>query len=199
MKPRSRTLPIVFRSLDVESKSKPVPTLVCPVRSDLMTAGNCGRCASFRRIDFTDDGQPVLCCATDPKHGELKAHVHDLLRVPVVCAVGDTTLAVVLPYLSLGTPLDVIPVLDADARPIGSLTIRDARRLVAAGIPLDTTLAEVISRQIVCVLPETTLADAGELLAETEAAQLFAVGPDGVFLGVLSRRDVAGVMNDMLG
>jgi CBS domain-containing protein len=36
----------------------------------------------------------------------------------------------------------------------------------------------------------TTLADARELLVETESAQLFVVGADGTFLGLTTARDV---------
>lgn len=190
---RVRHLPVVFRSLDVEGKTKPVPTLVCPVRADVMTVGSCGRCSDFRRIEFTEDSSPVLCCVIHSDHAldgtARNERVQDVLRVPVVCTAADTTLAVVLPYLALGTALDAIPVLDSEARPIGLVTIREARRLVEAGIPLETRLSEVMSTQFVCVLPETSLSYASQLMVDTEAQRLVVVAADGAFLGLVTQHD----------
>ena len=190
-----RRLPIVFRPLDLEGKTKPVPSVACPVRADVMTVGNCGRCIDFRQIDFDEDGRPVLCCTRDGrgKHGDgpHAARVQDVLRVPVICTAPDTALAVILPYLRAGTALDAIPVLDLHARPIGFLTLAEARRLVAAGIALDTTMEEVMGRQIVCALPETRLSDAADLLTETDSKQLFGVAADGTFLGLVTMHDLS--------
>jgi CBS domain-containing protein len=187
-----RHLPVVFRSLDVEGKTKPVPTLVCPVRADVMTVGSCGRCSDFRRIEFTGDSLPVLCCTIHPDHAHAARYerVQEVLRVPVVCTAADTTLAVVLPYLALGTALDAIPVLDSEARPIGLVTIREARRLAEAGIPLETLLSEVMSTQFVCVLPETSLSYASQLMVQTEAQRLVVVAADGAFLGLVTQHDM---------
>lgn len=191
-----RQLPIVFRALDLEDKTRPIAEVVCPVRADVMTVGNCGRCRHFRRIDFTSDGEPMLCCApgvgrrvTDSDPGTPK-RVHDLVRVPVVCTAPDTALAAVLPYLALTTHFEAIPVLGLDARPVGFLSMHDARRLYAAGVPLDTELWELMSRALVCVLPETSLTEAKRLLEETGASQLFAVSADGTFVGVVQASDL---------
>ena len=186
-----RHLPIVFRALDLESRTKPVPSVACPVRAELMTVGNCGRCTEFRRIEFADDGTPVLCCTSRCARQQREARVQNSVHVPVVCAAADTELAVILPYVGRATALDSIPVLDRDARPIGFLTVDDARRLIASGLSLDTTLAEVMSRQVVCVLPETSVDDALQLLADTDSRQLFAVAPDGTFLGIVAQRELA--------
>lgn len=183
--PTTRRLPIVFRSLDLEEKTKPVPCVVCPVRADIMTVGNCGRCPDFKRIEFSDDAQPMLRCATqlrlagatDPQR------VQAVLRVPVFCAAADTTLASVLPYLILGTAQDAIPTLDSEARPMGFVTISELRILVQAGVPLDTALVDVMSQRMTCVLPETSLEDAERRVAREDSQRLMAVNPDGTFLG----------------
>ena len=184
--PRTRRLPIVFRSLDLEEKTKPVPCVVCPVRADIMTVGNCGRCRDFRRIEFSDDAQPLLRCATQLRIAGTSSQpprVQDVVRVPVFCAAADTTLASVLPYLILGTAQDAIPTLDSEARPMGFVTISELRILVAAGIPLDTALVDVMSQRMTCVLPETALADAERRVARENSQRLMAVNPDGTFLG----------------
>jgi len=192
-----RHLPVVFRALDLESKTKPVPCLVCPVRADLMTVGNCGRCTDFRRIEFDEDSRPMLhCVGGGGMAAAARDRVQDIVRVPVVCTAPDTTLAVILPYLQLGTGLDAIPVLDLEARPIGFMTVAEARRLVQAGIALDTTVEDVMSRQLVCLLPETSLSDAAEVLDATESGQLFAVAADGSFLGVVTMRDISAMTGD---
>jgi CBS domain-containing protein len=188
----TRHLPVVFHAMDIERKTKPVPALICPVRSDLMTVGSCGRCQEFRRIEFTSDGQPVLCCtALDEHERDPVARVQAALRVPVMCTAPDTTLAVVLEHSALALEHDVIPVLDWDSSPVGFVTLGELNQLLRAGIPASATLAEVMTRQVVCILPETTVADARELLAETESAQLFVVGADGTFLGLATQRDLA--------
>ena len=130
--PTSRQLPVIFQALDLEGKTKPVPTLVCPVRGDVMTVGNCGRCRDFRRVEFTEDSRPVLCCSTDHIADQPIERVQDLLRVPVVCTAPDTVLALVAPYLATGTNTDAIPVLDSAARPVGFVSIREMQRCVVA-------------------------------------------------------------------
>jgi len=187
----TRHLPVVFRALDVEGKTKPVATLICPVRADVMTVGNCGRCQEFRRIEFTLSGHPVLCCAGVEEHEvEAVELVQSALRVPAVCTAADTTLATALQYSTLVRSEDAIPVLDWDASPLGSIRVSDLTRLELAGVPRAATLSEVMSRQVLGVLPETTLADARELLAVTESTQLFVVGADGSFLGQVTASDL---------
>lgn len=194
--PKMRQLPIVFRALDLEDKTRPIAEVVCPLRADVMTVGNCGRCRHFRRIDFTPAGEPILCCApgvgrrvTDSERGIPKC-VHDLVRVPVVCVAPDTELAVVLPYLGWTTHLEAIPVLGWDGRPLGFFSVHEARRLYAAGVPLDTEIWELMSRALVCVLPETSLFEAKRLVEEAGALQLFAVSADGTFVGVVHGSDL---------
>jgi CBS domain-containing protein len=188
----TRHLPVVFHALDLEGKTKPVPALICPVRGDLMTVGSCGRCQEFRRIEFTSDGQPVVCCTAMERHDRDPVdRVQDTLRVPIMCTAPDSTLELVLQYSTLAQQEDPIPVLDWDSSPLGFVTLRELNQLVHAGIPPAATLSEVMSRQIVCVLPETTLDDARELLVETGSSQLFVVGADGTFLGLITPFDLA--------
>ncbi len=180
-----RRLPIVFRALDLEAKTRPAPSVVCPVRAAVMTVGSCGRCAAFKRIEFDEAGCPVLCCDSGAAGCHARKRVQALLRVPVACCAPDTTLAAILPYVGMLAPRDAFPVLNWDSTLLGFLTVHDAQRLVESGISLDTKLCELMSRQPICVLPETELEDAVQLLLDTGAAQLFAVAPDGAFLGVL--------------
>jgi CBS domain-containing protein len=187
----TRHLPVVFHALDIEGKTKAVPALICPVRGDLMTVGSCGRCREFRRIEFTTSGHPVLCCSEDECEADDAERVQSVLQVPAVCTASDTTLATALQYSTLAMQEDAIPVLDWDSSPIGFVTVRELQQLQSAGVPPAATLSEVMNRQVVCVLPETTLADACELLAVTEAERLFVVGVDGSFLGLVTAHGLA--------
>src|SRR5438132_1415185 len=120
---RTRRLPVVFRALDVEQKTKLVPVLLCPAHGALMTVGNCGRCERFRRIEFTEQGAPVVACAADPARPAWPAairddaHVQSLVRVPSLCVARDTPIAEILPFLGPHSSSDAIPILDDDARP----------------------------------------------------------------------------------
>src|ERR1700761_8640226 len=110
-----RRLPIVFRALDIEGLTKPIAAVVCPARHDVITVGSCGVCGEFRRIDFTDEGQPMVCCTPTPARTrpEDATKVKDVLRVPALCAAPATTIKAVFPYLTLEQPETVIPVLDS--------------------------------------------------------------------------------------
>jgi CBS domain-containing protein len=159
-----------------------------------MTVGNCGRCREFGHIEFDSNQQLVLRCGARCARGRSgAARVQEAVRVPAVCSAPDTTLSVALSGSTLISADDVIPVLDLDSRPIGFVTARELNRLVCAGVPLSATLSEVMCRQIVCALPETSIFDAHRLLGDTGAAQLFIVGADGAFLGLVIRSDLARV------
>ena len=188
----TRHLPVVFQALDIEEKTRPTPLLICPVRGDVMTVGGCGRCQEFRRIEFTLSGEPVLCCsAMDRCATDDVERVQTMIRVPALCTAPDTTLEIVLQHAELAPQEDPIPVLDWDSSPLGFVTLRELIQLQRAGIPPAVTLSEVMSHQVVCVLPETTVADACELLSETQSPQLFVVGADGGFLGLFTTKDIA--------
>lgn len=74
---------------------------------------------------------------------------------------------------------------------LGIVTERDLMtRVLARGLePKQTTLAQVMTSQPVCVPPETDVADAVVMLIERGFRHLPIVGPAGKILGVFSIRD----------
>jgi predicted transcriptional regulator len=162
-----------------------------------MTVGNCGRCHEFQQIEFDSHEQLVLRCGSS---GGFERHPPDCiqaaLRLPALCTAPDTPVLAALRSSTLVSAVDVIPVLDFDASPIGFVTASELKRLVAAGVPPLATLSEVMSRRIVCALPETSIREARQLFAETGTAQLFVVGPEGTFLGLVTQRDLVRASGD---
>lgn len=74
---------------------------------------------------------------------------------------------------------------------LGIVTERDLMtRVLARGLePRQTTLAQVMTPQPICVPPETEVSDAVVLLMERGFRHLPIVGPNGKILGVFSIRD----------
>jgi CBS-domain-containing membrane protein len=191
---KSCELPVVFRSLDVEGKTQPLPAVICPNRRDLMTVGNCGECEGFRRIEFTADSQPVLRCAPeviarDERSGPRR--VQEAVRVPAICAAIGTPVAAVLPYLDESHRHEVIVVLDRGAHPLGLVPVEALRSLVANSGPLDTRLGACITMQGVRVTPNATLREAARLMDAAGCEQLVVTMSNGTFLGLVSRADLS--------
>lgn len=191
-KAKMRRLPIVFRALDLDGVTKPVPTAVCPVRGDLMTVGICGLCQDFRRIVFDEHARPIVCCiAPDDsprRHADLE--VQHVLRVPVVCGAPDTTIADVLPYLDLRRPWDVIPVLDQAAKPLGVATGSELHALIASGLDGRTVLTAVMNSRIARVTPHTKLTDATSARLPGGFRGVVIVSDAGDFLGLVDEGDL---------
>lgn len=190
----ARQLPIVFRPLDVEGKTKPVPLVWCPDRVASMTVGICGRCQQFSRVEFTELSRPVLACGGRSRAlRSRKPHprqVVELARVPLLCVADDTPLGALLPQLDRLADDEWVPVLDRDARPIGLAPARDLRKLAARRVPLSTPVSLVTYSPPLCVFPDTTLDDARQMVAAHGVAVLVVVAPDGTFLGMLGARDL---------
>lgn len=193
---KTHHLSIVFRPLDLHGVTKPVPTVVCHARGEVMTVGNCGACGAFRRIDFTHDGLPVVCCVTrgpyeppapdDPDFTEAQS----VLRVPPVCAAADTTIRDVLPYMEEPGMHDIIPVLDLTARPAGLVPCTEIARLIEAGASLDTYLSTFMNPVFARVTPRTSLREAAARRPESIFRGVVVVGHDGTFLGLVAAEDL---------
>jgi len=77
---------------------------------------------------------------------------------------------------------------------VGILTERDVLKAVATGVPFDsTTVADVMSKELVTVDPATSLRDAAKTMADRWIRHLPVVDR-GKLLGVISQRDLAGVL-----
>jgi CBS-domain-containing membrane protein len=193
---KKRRLSIQFRALDLEGKTKPVPCVVCPEHADLMTLGSCGRCGAFRRIDFTQEGRPVMTCAAPPSEGIAGSArtktMQDLLRVPLLCVAEDTKVAVWVPFMGLSDEDDVIPVLDSRARPVGLATFRELQKRLPELDATTATIASLASAATPLLSIDATLAEARATLADTKSSYVFVVAADRTFLGILTAIDLAG-------
>ena len=76
---------------------------------------------------------------------------------------------------------------------VGIITERDVLRAVATGTPLDTPVAEVMSKDLITVEPGTSLREAARIMTERWIRHL-PVLEAGRLVGVVSQRDLAGVL-----
>jgi CBS domain-containing protein len=77
---------------------------------------------------------------------------------------------------------------------VGILTERDILKAVASGARLeDTRISEVMSKDVVTVGPQTSLREAAKVMADRWIRHLPVVD-GGQLVGVLSQRDLAGVL-----
>ena len=77
---------------------------------------------------------------------------------------------------------------------VGIITERDVLKAVATGIPLgDTRISEVMTKDVTTVGPGTSLREAAKIMADLWIRHL-PVLDGGKLVGVLSQRDLAGVL-----
>jgi CBS domain-containing protein len=193
-------LPLAFRSLDVEGRSKPIPLVMCPTRSAAMSAGGCEQCRHFKSIDMAPDGRPQLCCLDEgqaapprtgmPGMGRART-VLELLRVPAVCASLETTIAGLLCVLNAPHGSELIPVLDDRAIPRGYVTGALLQERIADGAAIDSPLAHVMVPFLTRVPPSLSVEEARKLAERSHSGHLVALGSDGSLLGVVSAAELA--------
>jgi CIC family chloride channel protein len=112
----------------------------------------------------------------------------------------DATLADVLKIMSGGTGTH-FPVLDADQRLLGTLSLHDVRAvLLDPEASAERTAAELCDRQVPTVTPETSLGQALGRMEEDNREELPVVAADDAarVLGLLSRADVIRAYNRAL-
>lgn len=77
---------------------------------------------------------------------------------------------------------------------VGIITERDILKAVALGTPIDDTLiSEVMSKDVITVGPGTSLREAAKVMADRWIRHLPVVD-NGKLVGVVSQRDLAGVL-----
>lgn len=88
-------------------------------------------------------------------------------------------------------------VMDGDAL-LGIVTERDLLRVVAQGLdPKAVALEDVMRREVISCSPQTTLKEAANIMA-TKWIRHLPVVENGAVVGILSQRDLAGVLAEAL-
>lgn len=118
--------------------------------------------------------------------------VRELMSNPVIRIQADepvTVAARTLTHYNIGA----IPVCGKDGRLCGVLTDRDVvtRCLAAQRIPERTTVAEVMTAQVLSVTPDTEATAAAELMARRQVRRLPVV-ENGHLCGMITLADLAG-------
>jgi CBS domain-containing protein len=90
-----------------------------------------------------------------------------------------------------------LPVCDRSMRVLGTLTDRDiALRLVADSLPAWTTIAVLMTPEVVACAPGDDLGEAERLMGERQKSRLLCVDDHTRLLGVISLSDIARVEDD---
>lgn len=89
----------------------------------------------------------------------------------------------------------IVPVVDADGRPVGVLTDRDVcMSALFNGAPLgDLPVSRAMSRELVCLSTSDSIHDALDRMRERRVRRLPVVDAEGRLAGMLSLSDVAGL------
>lgn len=91
-----------------------------------------------------------------------------------------------------------VVVTDLEGRVLGIFTERDLVRVVAEGIPLETRIAEVMTRNPVVVREDEPISKAVTIMAERRIRHLPVVGSAGILRGIVSARDIASTFKRYL-
>ncbi|ACB39559.1 CBS domain-containing protein [Pyrobaculum neutrophilum] len=83
----------------------------------------------------------------------------------------------------------VVPIVDAEGRPLGVISERHVLRALAAGVPLDRPALEAARRELVTVTPDANVYDALLEMRRRGVRHVLVVDRDGRLIGVLSIRD----------
>jgi CBS domain-containing protein len=84
-----------------------------------------------------------------------------------------------------------LPVVEGD-RLVATITDRDiVLRVVADSRPLDTTVGEIASRELVTIDPQQSVDEAMRLMAEHQVRRLPVCEEDGRLVGIVAQADVA--------
>ena len=109
---------------------------------------------------------------------------------PVTCIGTDTVLKAA--QLMKERAIGFLPIVNEKSRVIGVLTDRDiALRVVAEGKPLTTKVLEVMTQEVVSLLPDADLAAAEKTLAAARKSRLPLLDENRICHGILSLADIA--------
>jgi len=85
-----------------------------------------------------------------------------------------------------------VPVCDQDGSPLGAVTDRDiAVRAVANDLESETSLADVMTNELVTVAAEDDVEHAKDLMSEHHKSRIMCLDEDGHLAGIISLSDLA--------
>jgi CBS domain-containing protein len=91
-----------------------------------------------------------------------------------------------------------LPIVEGD-KLVGVITDRDlAIRIIAEGKGIDTTVAEIASKDVVTIDPQQSVEEAARLMANNQVRRLPVVEEDGKLVGILAQADIAQAGHDSL-
>jgi len=203
---KPQLLPIAFAALDVEADTKPVPLVNCPRLGDAQTpVALCGRCGHCQHVAFVSTSEVVLACSwpddsaergSQGHSGTAGPRLHEIMQAPGLCVTPRMPVHMLLTHLAQAGS-DLIPVLDADASPIGIVIVAELLALLATGADIrQCTVAEVMSVELSRVYPDVTAADAALLLGD-DTRHLAVISARGRFLGLVSRDSVLAMADSV--
>jgi CBS domain-containing protein len=117
--------------------------------------------------------------------------VNALMSWPVAAVEATDSLPDVARALAGNEVGAVLVLLDGDL--VGVVSERDLTADAAAGIDVDLTAADVMTRNLVTVSPEAPLVEAARMMREAHVRHLPVVS-DGLIAGMLSMRDLFEVL-----
>jgi CBS domain-containing protein len=116
--------------------------------------------------------------------------VADLMITAVITVRADATVIDAHADMELGA-FRHLPVLDDRGRLVGILSDRDVLR--ALGRPRDTTVAEVMTRDVVFVRPHQAAHLAARIMIDRRIGALPVLGDDGGVIGLVTQTDLLDV------
>lgn len=110
----------------------------------------------------------------------------------------STRVATISPHLPLETALAQMAgpgiscvVVEAEGKPLGIITERDAVRLVAEGIdPAVAAMHEVMSLPVICVPNSTTIHHAAQLMKQEKIRRVVVIDENGAIAGIITQSDI---------
>ena len=125
--------------------------------------------------------------------------VSEIMTQKPACALEETSLQEVAQMMVLND-CGCVPVVDGkeSKKPLGVLTDRDIMiRTVAEGKnPLDLTAGDIMTKNIVTVLSDTSVEECCNLMEEHQIRRVAVVDETGACCGMISQADIAVNTND---
>jgi CBS domain-containing protein len=115
-------------------------------------------------------------------------HAADIMTHPVVTIGGEAKLTEAIKML-LRHHVSGLPVVDPDGRLVGIVTEQDIMNFALSGDAADTSVAEVMTKEVIAFPPQTDIATLINCLGNRHIRRVPIVEGDKV-VGVVSRRDI---------